>query len=313
MTERGATEFDEVLARLIDGANPTAADVQTLSDLDSRQQDSLRSSWSILSRETRSTVVSDAIAISDTSVHFKFTKLGHVALGDEVPGIRLMAVEVLREALDWTSAKKLEATVAKDPDESVAAAAGEVLGSYVLGMELNRIDANRGRGLVTTLRTVAGDASRAVNVRAAAVGSLGASSEAWVDGVIMDALYEAEPVLRLAAIKAMGASADPKWLEYLVDQSVSDDAEFREAAAISCGEISSEDAIEPLTVLLQDGALDVVEAAIRALGNIGGELAIETLTAFEEVAEKELGPNIKEAKEAAEVSMFEIDREETDW
>ncbi len=284
-----------------------------LSDLDAAQQTVLRASWGRMPAETRATIMSDAIAVSDDSAHFEFSRLGHVALEDDAPAVRLMGVEVLRETLDWRSAQKLETAIASDPDQSVAAAAGEVLGSYVLDMELNRIDARRGDSIVATLRSVAADGAQPVNVRAAAIESLGACSQEWVEGIILDALYEDDSTLRLSAIRAMGAPGDEKWLEYLIDQAGSDDAEFREEAAVACGELAAEDAIEPLTVLLDDESPDVVEASIRAFGEIGGELAIETLTLFAEVAGEALGPSIKEAIEAAKVSMFEIDREESDW
>lgn len=313
MSERGGTEFDDVVARLAGGAKPTATDIQALSDLDAGQLNSLRRSWGRISEETRSTIVADAIAVSDDSVHFEFSRLGHVAMEDDTPAVRLMGVEILRETLDWGSARKLVAAVSSDPDEAVAAAAGEVLGSYVLGAELDRIDSERARGIVTTLRTVAADHGQPVNVRAAAVESLGASSLEWVEGVILDALYEDDAVLRLAAVRAMGASGNERWVEYLIDQAGSDEAEFREEAAVAFGELALEDAIEPLTLLLEDESPDVIDASIRALGQIGGELAIETLKMFAEMVEEPAGPLIAEAIEAASVAMFEIDREETDW
>ena len=236
VSERILTEFDDVLARLEGGANPTASDIQALSDLDAGQKKKLAAVWGRVPATVRTTVVTDAIAVSDDSVHVEFSRLAHVALSDEEPGVRLMAVEMLRETLDWASARKLEAVVKADSDESVSAAAAEVLGTFVLGIELNRIDETRGRTIVATLRAVAADQDQPMNVRAAAIESLGACSQEWVEGVILDALYEEEAPLRLASIRAMGASANKKWLEYLVDQIASDDAQFREEAAVAVDE-----------------------------------------------------------------------------
>ena len=310
MPEVQRAEITDLLQKLIAGSPATQEGVALLSDLDREQARSLRASWNTIPRETREAIITEAVFLADESVHHEFTALALTALDDPEPDIRRIAVEALREATDRTSARRLVSAMLDDPDTGVAAAAAEMLGGFVLNWELQKFNREIGGDIVEALRPVVADEARTVDVRANALEALGYANLPWVDGLIIEAYYADERDLRLAAVHAMGASGNDRWLEYLYEQLNATDAAFRLEAVVACGEIASEDAIDPVAQRLYDDDVEIVRSAIRALGEIGGSVAAERLREFAEDAPVLFHIDIREALEAAVLTLHPEDGKE---
>ena len=292
-------ELNEALERLAGGADLLPSELPVLSDLDREQVRVLEASWPRIPDEVRVRLVTEAVRLSDETVDVEFSRFARVAVGDPLAEVRAAAVEALRESPHRATARALTAVVRDDDSEDVAAAAADILGEFVLRLELGRFAEREGEAVVDGLRAAVADPARAPAVRASALESLAPRSLEWIEGLMLEAYYGDDETVRLAAVRAMGLSAREEWLEYVMEQFDSGDPEFRREAAIAAGEIASEDAVARLADLFVDADEDVAKAAVEAVGEIGGEVAIEYLREFAEEAPEGWLDLVREALDAA--------------
>lgn len=298
-----APGFAETLERLAGGASPTPHEVAAFSDLDREQARALEAAWPRIPDAARAAAVVEAVRLADARLDVEFTRFAAVALRDPLAEVRRAAIEALRESTHRSTARLLAPILRDDPDEDVAAAAAELLGEFVLRLELGRFPEREGAPIVETLRAAASDPARAPVVRASALEALAPRSLPWIDALLLDACYGDDETVRLAAVRAMGRSAREQWLEYVLEQFDAADAAFRLEAVVAAGEIGSEDAIARLADLFLDADPDVARAAIAAVGEIGGEVAIEHLREFAPDAPDELAALAGEAITAAAAAL----------
>ena len=301
-------EFAEVLEKLVEGAELPPNELPILSDLDREQVAALEAAWPRIPDPTRTALVTEAVRLADEQVDVEFSRFAAVALKDPLGEVRGGAVEALRESTDPRTARLLVSALNDDPDEDVAAAAADLLGEFVLRLELGTFPQRQGEPIVEALRAVIPDAARSPEVRANALEALAPRSLPWVQALLMEAYYADDEAMRLAAVRAMGRSADERWVEYLVEQFDAGDTAFRLEAVIALGEIGSEEAIDRLAELFVDDDDDVARAAVQSAGEIGGDVAIEYLTEFAPDAPEEWGELIAEALEAAAVTKFTLEQ-----
>ena len=292
-------ELTEALERLAGGADLLPTELPVLSDLDRDQVKALEAAWPRIPDETRVKVITEAVRLSDESVEVEFSRFAAVALADPLAEVRAAAVEALRESTHRTTARLLTSVLRDDDDEDVAADAADILGEFVLRLELGRFPEGEGEAIVEGLRAAAANPARAPAVRASALESLAPRSLPWIDGLVLEAYYGDDETVRLAAVRAMGLAAREDWLEYVLEQFDSGDPEFRREAVIAAGEIDSEDAVDRLADLFVDSEEEVARAAIAAAGEIGGEVALEYLRDFAGDAPEEFADLVGEAIEAA--------------
>ena len=255
----------------------SAAELAGLSDLSREEADALRAAWPDIAPADRESLLTRALELAEDNVDLDFARFAGVALDDTSAPVRRAAARVLWEVEDRIVVARLAQMVRSDDDEGVRAASAAALAHAVVRAEFESLDRETAELVTTALRGAAENAAEALDVRAAAIESIGARSLPWINTLINDAYYAEDDRLRIAAIRAMGASASERWVEYLADQAVSDDPEFRFEAAQSLGLIASDEGIDPLVALLDDEDLEVVTAALFSLGEIGGEDVIEIL------------------------------------
>ncbi len=292
-------ELTEALERLAGGADILPTELPVLSDLDRDQVKALEAAWPRIPDETRVKVITEAVRLSDESVEVEFSRFAAVALADPLAEVRAAAVEALRESTHRTTARLLTSVLRDDDDEDVAADAADILGEFVIRLELGRFPEREGEAIVDGLRAAAANPARAPAVRASALESLAPRSLPWIDGLVLEAYYGDDETVRLAAVRAMGLAAREDWLEYVLEQFDSGDPEFRREAVIAAGEIDSEDAVDRLADLFVDSEEEVARAAIAAAGEVGGEVALEYLRDFAGDAPEEFADLVGEAIEAA--------------
>ncbi len=273
-------ELNEALERLIAGADFLDSELPVFSDLDREQVKALAGAWPRISDALRVRLITEAVRLSDERVDVEFSRFAGLAIHDPLAEVRAAAVEALRESSHRTTARLLTAVLRDDDDEEVAAAAADILGEFVLRLELGRFPEREGEPVIAGLRAAVSDPTRAPAVRASALESLAPRSLPWIQGLLLEAYYGDDETVRLAAIRAMGLSAREDWLEYVLEQFDAGDPEFRREAVIAAGEIASEQAVDRLADLFLDADEEVARAAIEATGEIGGEVALEYLREF---------------------------------
>lgn len=303
-------ELNEALERLAGGADLLPTELPVLSDLDREQVKALEAAWPRIPDETRVRVMTEAVRLSDESLEVEFSRFAGVAIADPLAEVRGAAVEALRESTHRTTARLLTSVLRDDDDEDVAADAADILGEFVMRLELGHFPEREGEAVVDGLRAAVSDPARAPAVRASSLESLAPLSLPWIGGLLLEAYYGDDETVRLAAVRAMGLSAREEWLEYVIEQFDAGDPEFRREAVIAAGEIDSEEAVDRLADLFLDPEEEVAKAAIEATGEIGGEVALEYLREFAGEAPEEWAGVISEAIEAA--SAVQRDFEEFD-
>ncbi len=303
-------ELNEALERLAGGADLLPTELPVLSDLDREQVKALEAVWPRIPDETRVRVMTEAVRLSDESLEVEFSRFAGVAIADPLAEVRGAAVEALRESTHRTTARLLTSVLRDDDDEDVAADAADILGEFVMRLELGHFPEREGEAVVDGLRAAVSDPARAPAVRASSLESLAPLSLPWIGGLLLEAYYGDDETVRLAAVRAMGLSAREDWLEYVLEQFDAGDPEFRREAVIAAGEIDSEEAVDRLADLFLDPEEEVAKAAIEATGEIGGEVALEYLREFAGEAPEEWAGVIGEAIEAA--SAVQRDFEEFD-
>lgn len=292
-------ELKEVLERLVQGSDLLPNELSALSDLDREQMKALEDAWPRIPDESRVKVITEALRLSDETVDVEFSRFAAVAVVDDLPEVRGAAVETLRESTDRATARLLVSVLRNDDDEDVAAAAADILGEFVMRLEMGRFSKHEGEAILDCLRAAVANSARAPAVRASALESLAPRDASWIEGLVIEAYYGDDEVVRLAAVRAMGLSAREDWLEYVLEQFDAGDPEFRREAVIAAGAIDSEDALSRLADLFVDSDEEVGKAAIVATGEIGGEVALEYLHEFAEEAPEEWADLVTEAIEAA--------------
>ncbi len=294
----GVPEVRATLDMFLAGAPVTPERVVVLSDLDRESANEVRRSWPSLGDTTRAELMRHVVSIFLESIDADFVRLGLIATHDADPSVRLAGISTLSESESRETAEELLRLVS-DSDDDVREAAIDALGRFVLLGELGTLSQPLTDRITAALRHAATAHHESVEIRSAAIESLGWSSASWVGPILTEAYYSEDRELRLAAVIGMGRSADDQWLEYLFDQIQSDDPEFRTEALNACAEIASDDSLAEVAAALIDEDADVVFAAIAALGEIGGPAALDVLDEYAKEADEDFADAIALARETA--------------
>ncbi len=279
--------FDAILARLRDSSQPVpAVSLYHLSDLSTSEQAALEALWPELSTERRQAVVQDLQEISEANFEVSFDTVFRLALDDESPEVRAVAIRALWESEDPKLMAPFIHSMQADPDPLVRAAAAGALGRFVYLGEIEELPAAQTRRVEEALlATIRGD--DVLEVRRRALEALAFSSRLEVAGLIRTAYESDEAQMRVSAVFAMGRTADDHWAAQVRAELESPEPEMRFEAARAAGELELAEAGPELVDLTADPDRQVREAAIWSLGQVGGQLARETLTELLEQAEDE--------------------------
>jgi HEAT repeat protein len=217
--------------------------------------------------------------LAEEEVTLDFHKIALTALRDADPATRILAVRGLSNEDHPEYMKLLLTQLRDDPAPSVRGEVAEVIGHYVIAMELGLVPEDEGETLVATLRDVIEDIEEPDEVRGRSLESLGALSDEATAELISEQYEIGNQRMRVAALRAMGRSASEGWLDVLIYHFDDDDAEIRAVSAEAAGALLVDEAVAPLIMLAQeDRDEDVQVAAIYALGEIGNDEAERVLS-----------------------------------
>ncbi len=274
--------------------------LSSLTGLTEEEREELADLWPSVPLERRRQVITQLGTLAEDNVELDFDAVFIEALHDADGDVRIGGIRGLWEHTDRDVIPPLIDLMERDPLVLVRAEAALTLGRFVMLGEFEEARPRDVQAITDALRAVAADPAEAVEVRARAVESLGASSQPWARDVIHDAYDSDDPRLMTSAVHAMGRSADSYWLPTLLDELQSPDAEMRYEATAACGMIEDEEAVPYLAELLEDEDIEVREQVIAALGEIGGEEAIELLRG-------QMGSPEERIQEAARLALEEAE------
>jgi HEAT repeat protein len=261
--------------------------VKALADLPREERQRLAAAWPELPEVVRRRCARLMHKLAEERIELNFDRALDVALDDASAEIRRTAVAALWENESSGHLARLTDLATGDPDATVRIEAVRALGRFA-GLasrgELAQENADELRELLTRL---AQEDRAGVEVRAAALASIGAFGGPAVGQLIVDGFQSDETARRRAAMIAMGRSMEGGWLDPLVGELVEGDDDERRLAAAAIGEIGDPRAVAELAATAIDPVPAVRQAAIAALGQIGGATAAKALGQLEAATEAE--------------------------
>lgn len=248
------------------------------SDLSGDEVNLVRKRWSELPDETRIAVLRAVVEMTEDRVDFHFGRLLRLALVDDSPAVRQLAISGLWEDEGNDLPTLLGRLARGDESEDVRAQAAQGLGRFADMAETGRSDATTTSSIRRTLFDTATDENESWNVRRRAVESAAVfTSDPRLGSLIQELYDEDELGLRATALFAMGRTMAPSWLPTIINEFVNDDAEIRYEAARASGQLNDVEALPGLSELAKDEDLEVRIAAIASIGTIGGSGALRIL------------------------------------
>jgi len=312
----------ELLNQLINRSETIAArDLFVLSDLTFQDAEFVRQEWELIPVAQRRQLLQSLTDVAEEDVTWHLGRLLRIALADDDPLVRRIAIEGLWEDSSTDLIGPLIQILHNDNTAAVRAAAAATLGAYVLAGELDELDSAYAMRVEEALLAALHNPDEDLDVQCRALESIAYSGETGIRQLIEDAYYSPEEELRISALVAMGRSADTRWRGLVRAELHNPAAQMRIEAARACGELEVLKAEHELLELLADDEQMVRLAAIFALGRIGSRRAQETLrslaTSEEEIeaeaAELALEEMLFYASDE-EVTLFDDgDEEEAEW
>jgi HEAT repeat protein len=292
--------LDQALAH-IQANDFTERDVEALSDLSKQDAATLAASWPNLPAEGKVRLVRLMGELAEARVNLMFGRALRIALTDESPVVRQLAVDDLWEDEGPDMCRLLLRVLREDASTDVRAAAGMGLARFASAAACDEMDAALTGELRDALVSVVADQREPYLVRRRALESVAVfGREPKIRALIGEAYNADDAGMQAAALYAMGRSLDERWVDLLLSELRSEDAEMRYEAARALGEIGDRDTVPEIASVTTDEDAEVRQAAIIALGRIGGKAAIRALQALEDEASPADRDAIEEALEEAQ-------------
>ena len=127
--------INEVLAKLREGATPSAVEVGHLSGLSKPDAADFRAAWPELPAERRREILAVAIRLAENDVQMDFGTVFKACLADPDAAVRAAAIEGLWEDEEFRTADNLARMLREDPAETVREAAALGLARFATMVE----------------------------------------------------------------------------------------------------------------------------------------------------------------------------------
>lgn len=278
--------FDQLLAALLDADTPlNPRFLYRLSDLEGEELKELRLAWPRIPAWRRQALLEDVEELNESDMLLSFEALATFALKDEEPKVRIAATRTLWEYEEPRLAPQFLDMLRTDPDSQVRAAAASALARFVYNGELDKLPENLLHTIEEALLAVV-NGSDQLEVRRAALESLGYSSRDEVGELIRKAFSADDKYWKASALFAMGRSANPEWQPQVMAMLESNLPLLRSEAARAAGELEIRDAVPLLVDLLDDPDENTRQACIWSLSQIGGHGVMELLQRLYEQADE---------------------------
>jgi HEAT repeat protein len=245
--------------------------LQLFSDIGTLELKTVLDIWPRVKPGRKLSLLADLDALAEVDTLVSFDDFARALLTDPEPEIRTRAIRLLDECEDTRLVPSYLDMLTNDPDLDVRIEAARALNLFVDLGELEEISEDIFHQVEDALLACAASEDN-VQVRRAALESLGYSSRPEVSTLIESAFQRQDPAWQASSLVAMGRSADNRWDDEVTRSLVHVDDRIRRAAVQSAGELSLQSARPILLKMLgEEEDADVLSAAIWSLSQIGGE------------------------------------------
>lgn len=296
-------------------------DLLGFSDISRKQIHQLRSVWSTLPEEHRSTLSDLVLMIAREQPYADFGRFFQVLLEDSSESVRLNASTGAGLSEITTLISTLVNLAEHDPSVDVREAAILALATHVVGLDLGVIADTQDEKKLRRLKAWAKDESWSSALRAAALQAYSYdTSDDETGSIIEDFVSSDDETLQLGAMRAMTQYGADQFTRFLELELRDPDVDRREAAAFAMGQSTDESVVPMLTMAAREDEEPIVrEAAYTALGNLGNKASLKSLQTLREYASDDeievIDASIQYAMELQELDgleelgMFEFEDE----
>jgi HEAT repeat protein len=276
--------MDQIMRALLDVNKPLQPRyLYRFSDMTPEDLDQLKQNWSRIPLWRRQALMEDVENLGESDYLLSFEGLARLALHDEDPKVRLLAVHTLWEYEERDLALIFLQMLRTEQDINVRAALASALGRFIYLGDIEELDED-------VFHEIGEDLLRIVNgpeeplVRRCALESLGYSPNEEVRALIEQAYNSKDKDWICSALFAMGRSADEAWSEPVMKMLNHVVPAIRCEAARAAGSLELGEAVEMLKEMLNDSDDQTRMAAIWSLSQIGGEGVRQSLEELQENA-----------------------------
>lgn len=249
-----------------------------LSDLSRDEARTLGDAWDSIPEKTRAKLVRECDELSEDRVDLNFRRLMRIALEDESPVVRQLAIGGLWEEESSEVLERLRQLLREDRSPDVRAAAAAALERFAALAAAGTLEPAKAAELRADLLRAASDSDETYTVQRRALEALGPfASDPEISSLIRDSYASDDHGLQCSAVYAMGRSQEPRWLPEILAELESAEPELRYEAARAAGQLGSTEALPALLDVSHDEDVEVRQAAIGAIGQIGGRGAARAL------------------------------------
>jgi HEAT repeat protein len=310
--------FNIIIEALLDESKPFSPKyLHRLSDLEPADISSFSNAWPKVSTKRRQALLEDLEELHIADDLLCFEDVGRLSLKDSDPGVRKLAISILREYELVDLLPTFIHMADHDPDAEVRAAAAAALATYVYMGEVEDISPQKLERVEECLLKLATGSDTQL-VRRRALEALGFSSRKEVNELIDKAFASSDTNWLITALFAMGRSANSRWKPQVMQMLSHQRPAVRAEAAGAAGELEIKTAVPKLLDLLEDVDIDVRMASIWALSQIGGpgvrpalEALLENTDDDEEARQLDNAlENLDFTEEMNELALLEIPEDE---
>jgi HEAT repeat protein len=285
--EEKPVPFNIIIEELLNEENPfPARSLYRLSDLPVEELTLLEQTWPTISLRRRQAVMEDIQEFNQQDFLVNFFEVGLLAVHDDDPQVRLMAVLVLSEYDDNELVPLLIQLAEQDQSMPVRAAAASALGYMVEKGELEELPASMLHQVESCLLNIY-NGKDDETVRLRALESLGYSSRPEVESILKSAYQSEDTDWLVSSLLAMGRSYDSAWAGDILTAMKDIRLEVQIEAAKAAGELELEDARPALLEMLATDDANLRQVVAWSLSQIGGNNVREALEDLLETIEDE--------------------------
>ncbi|MEW6717247.1 MAG: HEAT repeat domain-containing protein [Chloroflexota bacterium] len=255
-----------------------------LSDLNPKEATAFEETWSCLSLQRRRELLEALKKLLMEDYTLSFNAVCRIAIKDEDPQVRLLAVHTLMEYPDNDLLYTYLDMVKNDQSDVVRASVASALGHFVYLGELDELPADTFTTVIDSLLNITSGNDEPM-VRRRAMEALGYCERREVHDLIQSAYQSEDDEWLTSAVLAMGRSANPIWEEQVLQMLDHPIDSVRREAARSAGELELEAARPQLLEMLQDDDNTIRMISAWSLSQICGEGVREALEELLETCE----------------------------
>ncbi len=252
-----------------------------LSGLEGEDFEVIKATWPQISLQRRRALLEDIETLQETNYVVSFDKLCEIALKDEDPGVRTLAIQILWESEDPALIPLFLDILENDTETETRAQATSALGRFVYLGEMEELAEDKFHAVEERLLEIMNSEAHPL-IRRRALEAMGFSSRESVADHITEAFEYGDEDWLASALFAMGRSGASRWKPEVLDNLGHESDRVKLEAAKAAGELYLEDAVPELLGLLDNLDAELRVVAAWALSEIGGDGVREALEALQD-------------------------------